>query len=109
MIKDNKFFLRHILESIELIQKHVRGLKFEDFEKSWPLIDASIRRISVIGEAANKVNEDFKKKYKNIPWKDIIGMRNVLIHEYFNVDEKEVWTTIKKDLPVLKKEIKKIL
>jgi len=109
MAKDDKFFIQHILESIDLIQKHIKGLDFDKFEKSWPLVDASIRRISIIGEAANKISDGFRKRNKNIPWKDIVGMRNVLVHEYFNVDEKEVWTTIKKDLPILKKEIKKIL
>lgn len=90
MPKDNKIFLQHILESIDLIQKHTKGLKQEDFIKSWPLVDASIHR-------------------KEIPWWDIIGMRNVLIHEYFNIDEVEVWKTIKNDLPKLKKYIKKIV
>lgn len=108
MLKNNKIFLQHILESIDLIQKHTKGIKREDFVKSWPLVDASIRRIEIIGEAANKISSDFKNKHKEIPWRDIIGMRNVLIHEYFDIDENEVWKTIKKDLPQLKKLIKKI-
>ncbi len=109
MQKDNHIFLQHILESIDLIQKHTKGLKQEDFGKSWPLVDASIRRIEIIGEAANKISSDFKNKHKEIPWRDIVGMRNVLIHEYFDIDENEVWKTIKKDLPKLKKIIKKII
>lgn len=109
MLKNDNIFLEHILESINLIQTHVKGLKFSDFADSWPLLDASIHRIEVIGEAANKVSDSFKKKHKDIPWKDIVGMRNFLIHEYFNVDDKEVWRTIKKDLPYLKKMIKNIL
>ena len=108
MQKDNYVFLQHILESIELIQKHTKGLKQAEFSASWPLVDASIRRIEIIGEAANKISPDFKSKHKNIPWRDIIGMRNVLIHEYFDIDETEVWKTIKNDLPKLKKLIKKI-
>ncbi|MEI7619955.1 MAG: HepT-like ribonuclease domain-containing protein [Candidatus Falkowbacteria bacterium] len=109
MLKDNKIFLQHILESINLVQVHTKGVKQEDFIKSWPLIDASIRRIEIIGEAANKISSDFKIKHKEIPWRDIIGMRNVLIHEYFDVDEVEVWKTIKKDLPKLKKLISQAL
>lgn len=109
MQKDNHIFLQHILESIDLIEKHTKGIKKEDFQKSWPLVDASIRRIEIIGEAANKITPDFKNKHKEIPWRDIVGMRNVLIHEYFDIDETEVWKTIKKDLPALKKLIKKII
>ena len=109
ILKDNHIFLQHILESIDLIQKHTKGISLEYFTKSWPLINASIRRIEIIGEAANKISSDFKNKHKEIPWRDIIGMRNVLIHEYFDVDEVEVWKTIKTDLPKLKKLISKIL
>ena len=61
--------------------------------------DGVIRRFAVIGEAANKLSEDFKSEYKEIEWKNMVSMRNFLLHEYFNIDLDIVWDTIKLDLP----------
>lgn len=109
MVKDDKIFIAHILESIKLIEQYTKKVSWEKFEYAWPIVDAVVRRIEIIGEAANKVSKEFKAKHKDIPWLDIVGMRNLLIHEYFNVDEKEVWHTVQNDLPTLKKKLKKTL
>lgn len=109
MVKDNKIFIAHILESIKLIEQYTKKVSWEKFEYSWPIVDAVVRRLEIIGEAANKISQEFKLKHKDIPWADIVGMRNFLIHEYFDVDEKEVWNTVKDDLPSLKKKLKKLL
>jgi len=105
MVKDDKVYITHILESIALIEQYTKKVSWEKFKYAWPIVDAVVRRVEIIGEAANKISKEFKAKHKDIPWIDIIGMRNFLIHEYFDVDEKEVWYTIKKDLPALKKKL----
>ncbi|MBW2608589.1 MAG: DUF86 domain-containing protein [Deltaproteobacteria bacterium] len=70
--------------------------------------DAVCRRLEIIGEAANKLHEDFIGKYPQIPWNKIVAMRNILIHEYFSVDLDQVWNTIETDLPILKEQLLKI-
>lgn len=72
------------------------------------LQDAIIRNFEVIGEASKKISKDFKKVYFEIPWKEISGMRDKLIHDYLGVDIDVIWETIIKDLPFLMKELKKI-
>lgn len=109
MDKDYKIFLEHILESINYIQEFVKGKTREDFDSSIQLQDAVVRRIEIIGEATKNLPENFKINTIHIPWKQMAGMRDNLIHEYFGVDKEEVWKTINNDLPYLKKEIELLL
>ncbi len=109
MEKNYKIFLEHILESIETIEKYVGGMKRSDFYNSGPIIDAVVKRIEIVGEATNNIPSDFRDKHIHIPWQSAIDMRNFLIHEYFGIDKKQVWDTIKKDLPGFKKEIELLL
>lgn len=71
------------------------------------MVDAVVRELEIIGEAAGQCNEDFKKNNPEVPWKEAIGMRNRLIHEYFGVDLSVVWTTCMEDLPILKSALVK--
>jgi len=70
---------------------------------------ASVKQLEIIGEAANNVTEPFKEIYSEIEWCKIIGLRNLLVHEYFGIDEEIIWGIIKKDIPKLHVEVKKIL
>ncbi len=101
MEKDYKAYLRHILDSIMLIENYTRSLSFEEFEKDRKTIDAVIRNFEIIGEASSKLPKEFREKYPEIPWKSIIGLRNVLIHDYFGVDVVAVWENIRQKLPEL--------
>jgi len=107
--RDYKAFVSHILDSILLIEKYTEGITFEEFEKDQKTIDAVIRNFEIIGEASNKLSEEFRGKHPEVPWKSIIGLRNVLIHDYLGVDIMAVWGNIKKELPLLKKQIKAVL
>ncbi len=80
----------------------------EEFESNKDNIDATIRRIEVIGEAVKNLPGSFREKHSNVPWKDIAGMRDVIIHGYFRVDLDIVWKVIKKDFPDLKGKILRI-
>lgn len=71
-------------------------------------IDAVVRNLSVMGEAVNNIPDEIKTKYTDIPWNEIIGMRNKIIHEYFGVDADILWETVKKDLPASKEQILKV-
>ena len=109
MAKDYKAYISHILESIILIEQYTENISFEAFEKDRKTIDAVIRNFEIIGEASNKLPEEFTKKYPDVPWRSIIGLRNVLIHDYLGVDIKAVWGNLKQELPHLKEQIKSIL
>lgn len=107
----DKNFLRltHILKSIEKIEIIAQELSYGQYLEDWIKQDAIIRNFEIIGEASKHIDEDFKLSYSDVPWKYASGMRNYLIHEYFNVDYDEVWKTLKKDLPSLKLQIQQIL
>lgn len=81
--KDPIIFIDHILESINLIERYIEGKTFEDFIEDVQLQDSVIRRIEIIGEAVRNIPWEIKQKYPDIPWKDIVGMRDILIHQYF--------------------------
>lgn len=101
-------YIRDILESMNLIEKYIRGFTFDKFKENYEIQDAVIRRLGIIGEAASRLTKEFKEKNFSIPWKQIIGLRNVLIHEYSDVKLEIVWKIIKEDLPKTKKKIEKI-
>jgi len=109
MKKNNDIFLKHILDSIVLIERYYKEASQKNVLNKQYFVDAIVRRFEIIGEATKNISKDFKQKHKNIPWRDMGDMRNFLIHEYFDIDEKEVWKTVINDLPDLKKQIRKIL
>ncbi len=79
------------------------------FKESIPFQDAVIRRLSIIGEVSKNVPKELKDKHRDINWKNIAGMRDLIVHEYFDMDLDLVWNTIKIDLPVLKKAVTEML
>ncbi len=94
--------------AIKKIRKYIKSVNKKEFSKNELLQDAIIRNFEVIGEASKKISPDFKKVYSEIPWKDISGMRDKLIHDYLGVDNEVIWKTIEQDLPILQKGLKKI-
>ena len=105
MKKDPGVLLKHILESAEYIERYVGEISKKEFLKSVQIQDSVIRRLEIIGEAIRNLPEKLKKKYPSVSWREIADMRNVLIHEYFSVDENLLWNAAKKDIPALKKNI----
>ena len=108
MKRNIKLYLADIKSAIRKIENYTRGLSFAAFAKDEKTIDAVITNLSVIGEAAKHIPKEILAKHPDIPWREIIGMRNKVIHEYFGVDEEILWKTIKEDMPELKKRIRKI-
>lgn len=109
MKKDPTIFLTHILESINLLEKYLQNVTEEQFLASEEKQDLAVRRIEVIGEAAKNIPETFRNQYPDIPWKQISGMRDILIHKYFGINMDRVWETATQFIPPLKKQIKSIL
>lgn len=108
MRKTQAFFLQHILESVNLIEKRMKNVTYEGFVDDIDLQDMVIRRLEVIGEAVRNLPKEFRQKYSSVAWQNPADMRSALIHGYFQVDLDVVWDTISNDLPIFKKQIKKL-
>jgi len=103
-----KVYLDDILEAIEKIEKYTKGTSYNAFVKNTLIIDAVIRNLEIIGEAVKHVPLDLKKKYPNVEWKKIAGLRDILIHEYFGINIKIIWDVVVNKIPELKTSIQKI-
>src|SRR3990167_3464705 len=103
-----ELYLTDIKEAIDKIEKYVRQMTFTDFEQDSKTVDAVIRNIEVIGEAAKHIPAEVRLKHMEIPWKQIVGSRSKAIHEYFGIDLEILWRTATEDIPKLKKKIAKI-
>ncbi len=108
MKRDINLFIQDILENINLIEDSIKGLSIKQFESNRLIIDATLRRLEIIGEAVKNIPNSFRENYPNIPWKNIAGFRDKLTHAYFGVILERIWNVIEKDLPSFKKEIEKI-
>jgi uncharacterized protein with HEPN domain len=108
MIRDDKVYLAHILDAVQQIVCYTAEKDYEQFRASRLVQDAVIRQFEIIGEAAKNVSSDFRNRYTNIPWKDLAGFRDKLIHQYFGVDIATVWRSVQDDMPVLMEELRQI-
>ena len=108
MAKEDAFYLEHILMAIAKLKEYTKNKTFSEFQKNSLLQDGVVRQLEIIGEAAKQLSLNTKEKAIKVPWKDIAGMRDKLIHAYFGVDVVAVWKTAMEDIPSLEKEIKKI-
>jgi uncharacterized protein with HEPN domain len=97
------------MESINLIEVYTVRISKEDFLKSEQIQDAVMRRLEIIGEASKKIPAIIKAQHPDIPWREMAGMRDILVHEYFGVDLELTWTTVKESLPDLKQQLSSII
>ena len=102
-------FLKDILESIEKIEKFIKGFEFDDFSKDDKTIYAVIRALEIIGEATKNLPDSLKEEHPEVPWRKMTGTRDKVIHGYFGVDLEVIWRTITRNIPILKPLIKDIL
>ena len=103
-----ELLVEDIWESIEKIERYIKGMSLENFQSDEKTTDAVVRNLEVIGEAAGRLPEDFIKRHSEIEWVKITGLRNRIVHEYFDVDLQIIWQILKKDLPTFKASLKNI-
>jgi uncharacterized protein with HEPN domain len=103
--RDLRLYVEDIWESITAIEEYTRGVSKAEFEDDRQLQDAVARRLETIGEAVKHLPDDFRLRYPEVPWKQIAGLRDVLIHEYFNVRIMRVWYVVANNLQALKQAI----
>ncbi|HLC55101.1 MAG TPA: DUF86 domain-containing protein [Candidatus Nanoarchaeia archaeon] len=104
--KDPSVFIEHILASIRDISLFTKNISKEEFISNKEKINAVVRSIEIIGEAAKNLPPAFIQQYPSIDWKGIIGTRNMIIHHYFGVNLHLIWDITKKDLPLLEQQLK---
>jgi len=109
MSRSAKILLGEILTAAELLGKYTEGLTIEDFAKNTEKQDSVARRLEIIGEAAKGLPQELRDRYPEVRWRDVTGARDVLVHEYFRIDLDLAWGMVKKDIPELATQVKRIL
>lgn len=108
MSRDYKVYLDDIIEAMERVRDYTTGISFENFLNDRKTVDAVNRNLAIIGEAANRIPNEIKDKYQDIDWYGIIGLRNILIHDYFRVDLEIIWDIIENKLSLLENQVKEM-
>ena len=109
MSRSAETLLRDILQASDLLAQYTSGLTLEEFTENTEKQDAVARRLEIIGEAVKGLPRDLRDRYPEVPWRDIAGARDVLVHEYFRIDLDLAWEMVKEDIPDLAKKIRRIL
>jgi uncharacterized protein with HEPN domain len=107
--RDWQLRIEDMLDAISAIVEFVRDTDFDAFRRDRKTVDAVVRNLEVIGEAARFVPEEVRKRFPAVPWQDIVGMRSILIHQYFGIDFDILWATVQKDLPALASALRTVL
>ncbi|MDQ1262885.1 MAG: hypothetical protein QG575_2066 [Euryarchaeota archaeon] len=109
MKKDDSVYLHHIIDAFLQIEGYTDGVSYEEFLSNRLLQDGVIRQLEVMGEAARNLSEGLLNEYPKIPWRQMISLRNRMIHAYFNVNLQIIWEIVQDDVPKIKENITNIL
>jgi uncharacterized protein with HEPN domain len=101
-------YIRHILAAVDRIQQYTQAISETDFLNNFMVQDAVIRNLEIVGEASKKVSVAVKEKHPEIPWRQMAGLRDKLIHDYFGIDLPAVWNVVESNLPILKTQLTQI-
>jgi uncharacterized protein with HEPN domain len=100
--------LNDIHEAMGRITRYTAGMSFESFKTDEKTIDAVVRNMEIMGEAANRLSDEFQEAHANIEWHKIVGLRNRIVHEYFGIDIDIIWEILKRDLPPLLSNLQRL-
>jgi len=101
--------LNDICQAIDRIEQYIENLSFDAFSEDQKSVDAVVRNLEIIGEAAKRLPDELKEKYSEIEWHKVVGLRHRIVHEYFGIDIEIIWQILQKDLPALKHKIMQIM
>lgn len=105
----DKIRLQHFLDAIIEIENFTKDVDFDTFSSNSMLFSACVRQLEIVGEAANQLTDDIIANNPDVEWRKITGLRNMLIHEYFGLDDKLIWSIIENNIPDLKEKVGKIV
>jgi uncharacterized protein with HEPN domain len=100
--------LSDMLDAIDRVPQYIAGMSFDAFSNDQKSIDAVVRNLEIVGEAANRLPDDFKEQHPEVEWHKVVGLRNRIIHDYFGIDIKIIWQIIHADLPKLRNTLSRI-
>lgn len=103
--RDWKILFEDIIDSINKIEEYTLGLSYEEFEENNLIVDAVVRNIEIIGEASKNISVEIQNKFVDIPWQKLRGIRNRIVHDYFDVDRTIIWHIVTFELSLLKKTL----
>ena len=109
MKKDDTVYLRHVLDAVRKIGRYTEGVTYEQYLRNDMMQDGVVRQLEIIGEAVRSLSTDLRQAHPEVSWKQVVGMRNRLIHGYFEVDLAIVWEIVRVDLPSLRAQVADIL
>ncbi len=104
-MKNDSVFVGHIIDALSKIETYTKGISYQQFMENDMMLDAVLREMQIIGEAAKRLSQEFKDSHPSIPWRAITGFRDKAVHDYFDVNVMTVWETIEMDLPQLKQAL----
>ncbi|HYQ92210.1 MAG TPA: DUF86 domain-containing protein [Candidatus Competibacteraceae bacterium] len=107
--RDSALLLEDMLRAIRKIERYITGLEREGFLQDEKTMDSVVRNLEILGEAARRLPEDFTARYPNVPWRQIAGLRNRIVHDYFDLDLEIIWQVIHHDLPLLQAQLENLI
>ena len=109
MSRSPRLLLEDILEAAQLLADYTAGLDFTEFSRNQEKQDAVARRLEIIGEAVKRIPDSLREAHSDVPWREIAGARDVVVHEYFRLDLELVWEMVRSDVPQLARRVREIL